>query len=553
MPTSTTSGISMSSVAVTAARARAFHPLFAPLGPGAFIRRAVAPAGRAGAAIAATAGRRKIRAGTSRSAPLPWSRICRNKTSRIGASAETQAMAAGKQDVTLKVCSWNVLLPNGQAGATDNPAWFVNKYYGSRTPREIRTWEHRHELIRKRIHELDADIYALQEVAAATFEADFAFLASAGYEHVLHNKHRFRPATFWRRDQFELCGARCKDRTLLVLLRHRISNAYLFVANCHLTGGSGVENAQTRLRQIADVVGQAEKEARKMIAQLHKVPQTLKKHERSQLDMTQYELALEEFALCCMGDFNASGNTAVRHFLREACVTPEFQEPFQEGSLTSKEKHHAFGPLTDIYEDWFGVQPTYVAPDLKSVYIDAETQGPSALFGRCVRHIFEKYTGGGDRMTSDQLLAFVRFVNDGNMRGGILRAYNALVATRPGRESDKFIDTTISADDLIELCFSEVVAGMLWSLRYDFEMCGAPDIVRPDVFAENLDHIFVSSHLQPISCSDTLSQTERAAIFERGEFVPNEWHPSDHFPISGVLCWVRGARPGKVEYVPTSL
>ena len=53
------------------------------------------------------------------------------------------------------------------------------------------------------------------------FDDDFDFMLDMGYDHVLHKKFRFRCATFYRREKFELDREAHKDRSLVTSLVRR--------------------------------------------------------------------------------------------------------------------------------------------------------------------------------------------------------------------------------------------------------------------------------------------------------------------------------------------
>ena len=97
--------------------------------------------------------------------------------------------------------SLNVLLPNSVDG------WWIYKMYGPGVPDAATTWKARQSLLKDLLLRADADIVALQETSAESFESDFGFLADAGYDCALHAKGRMRPATFWKKDRFCLCEA----------------------------------------------------------------------------------------------------------------------------------------------------------------------------------------------------------------------------------------------------------------------------------------------------------------------------------------------------------
>ena len=143
-------------------------------------------------------------------------------------------------DECFSLLSWNILLPNSQ----DN--WWCHKQFSSNVDMEKRQWPHRHKLIKERILQSAADIVCIQEADGDTFEADFAFMKDAGYDHVLHKKFRFRCATFFKQDKLALENDSHKDRALITALRRttpgeeQLDNI-LHIVNCHLSGGAAPE------------------------------------------------------------------------------------------------------------------------------------------------------------------------------------------------------------------------------------------------------------------------------------------------------------------------
>ena len=153
------------------------------------------------------------------------------------------------------ILSWNILLPNSRA---DN--WWNHKMYASWVPMEKREWSHRHSLIQQRLELAGADVVCIQEADGDTFEEDFAFMTKLGYESCLHNKFRFRCATFFKSDKFTLEREAHKDRTLVTALRTIRGDCdcdrVLDVVNCHLSAGAAPDR---RVRQVFEALDQIRK------------------------------------------------------------------------------------------------------------------------------------------------------------------------------------------------------------------------------------------------------------------------------------------------------
>ena len=152
-------------------------------------------------------------------------------------------------------------MPNSEDG------WWVYKYYQSHVPRELREWDARQGRMKDLLlHHGGSDIVCVQEACGSSFDKDFAFMTEAGYDSMLHNKFRFRTATFWKKDRFSLVAASHKDRVLITRLRlaqqatEGLRASDLCVVNCHLTGGP---NADRRLRQVEEERRRGEEERRR--------------------------------------------------------------------------------------------------------------------------------------------------------------------------------------------------------------------------------------------------------------------------------------------------
>ena len=259
------------------------------------------------------------------------------------------------------ILSWNILLPNSQ----DN--WWNHKMYNPWVAMEYRQWAHRQALIRERLLKCQADIICLQEADGDTFDEDFAFLLEGGeYEACLHNKYRFRCATFFKRDKFELDQVSYRDRALVTSLKvldcslkkdddiqtkmkksnqkdnGDDSSRILYVVNCHLSGGAAPER---RLRQVHQALDQIRKWKRKAHEALQKQEKANRPNPKNIQEAAMEVQRHESAATLVCGDFNSDGNTGVRRLLVEGSVDSEWREPqYPAVSLTSSTKTN---PLED--------------------------------------------------------------------------------------------------------------------------------------------------------------------------------------------------------------
>lgn len=238
--------------------------------------------------------------------------------------------------------SWNILLPNSQ----DN--WWCYKQYSSNVDMEKRQWKHRQSLIKDRLLQSAADIVCIQEADGETFDTDFAFMGSAGYDNVIHRKFRFRCAAFFKSERFALEQVSHKDRTLVTTLKCKTTQGVVHVINCHLSGGTAPER---RLRQVHGGLEQIRKYINACQNDLVKQQKGNRpskkgiKKARDRLDSYQ------NGGIIVVGDFNSDGNTAVRRLIVEGCVDNDWREPqYPNLPLTSTRREHAFGSFVDAAE-----------------------------------------------------------------------------------------------------------------------------------------------------------------------------------------------------------
>ena len=302
-----------------------------------------------------------------------------------------------------------------------------------------REWPHRQALIQERLLQSAADIICIQEAAADTFEQDFSFLKQAGYDVCLHNKFRFRCATFFKTQKFVLLEQAHKDRTLVTTLKavnkhddddDDDEERLLHVVNCHLSGGAAPDR---RLRQVHEGLEQIRKWKDKAAHTLHK-QQNANRPNPKNIQRAREALHRQENAgVVVCGDFNSDGNTAVRRLLVHGSVEPDWREPqYPTIELTSKTREHAFQFL-DAAELAYGANvcdgdygegapsvgcrpATYVVPNLASLLLlPVQGEGtPRTEFGYQVAKGIAS-TLGMKKYTEDEIdAAFDRIDLDGN-------------------------------------------------------------------------------------------------------------------------------------------
>lgn len=249
---------------------------------------------------------------------------------------------------SFSILSWNILLPNSEEN------WWCHKMYSPWVPMSKRTWSHRQALIRERLLQSAADIICIQEADGDSFDKDFGFMEEAGYGHVLHNKFRFRCATFYKADKFALENVGHKDRSLVTSLRSisidqdGTCNRIINVANCHLSGGAAPER---RLRQVHDALEQIRKWKDATLLALEKQRKANRPSPKNIAKAEELSRCHEEAGAIVCGDFNSDGNTGVRRLLVEGSVDPEWREgQYAAVPLTSKrrEQVHTFVDAAEL-------------------------------------------------------------------------------------------------------------------------------------------------------------------------------------------------------------
>ena len=478
------------------------------------------------------------------------------------------------------IISFNVLLPNSQDG------WWLYKYYDGNTKPATTQWPARSALLAERLLSADADVVLLQECSADSFDTDWSFLTSAGYECAMHTKGRMRPATFWKRDRMALCDAGGElidadqadggglihgDRTLTTMLRLRGEDGMavrgrepLFVVNCHLSAGS---EARRRLRQVHDALDAIRKARAKSAADAAKSP-----------------------AVLCAGDFNSQGRSGVRELLEVGEVLSTFREsgdPTEHNQhaneVTSKPKRHGFGVFADAMEQAHGARPTpggpavpdnltarydawraisgrkevapfdpfakalsggaaagggappptIIAAELMSSMVDAKGE-PSAALVRALDESFDGLSADGLTLSEDEQTAWLIAINKQLGRGSEYRAAKAAREARDG--------ALLTRADFQAIYKAELEAGKYWGVEHDLRvMRGGQGMRTPGSapFTARFDAIYFSTDtLRLNAAQEALPAEKLEALLAGRDILPNEWHASDHLPVAASLEFI---------------
>jgi mRNA deadenylase 3'-5' endonuclease subunit Ccr4 len=378
------------------------------------------------------------------------------------------------------VCSYNVLLPN-------HSSWWVFKYYEAKDRAKYSSWEYRKQLLKAQFADINADLLAVQETSPETFEQDFDFLLE-DYEGISHRRSRIACAMFWRKGRFEALAVRQRDRSIITILRDQNQRIIAFVS-CHLNAGQ---------------------RPRRRFQQLFAISQQLKK-EQSRYDIDLFVLA---------GDFNATGNhTAVHELLTKGSVEPNFREDlYPDVEISSNLKEQEIGVFHDVYAS-IGEYPTMEVLNARERILDWEKQALQPAYREALESIFEQFAENG-LIRQEGVEAWSMRINKG-LRGGEYREAAALV------EED-----ALTLDAFIAIHKEEALKGKAWSLYADLQefgislpQCGSLSnrFVLDKIWYHSENYICTQAR-QPIS----IEAQER---IDQGDYAPNRWHPSDHFPL----------------------
>ncbi len=377
------------------------------------------------------------------------------------------------------VCSYNILLPN-------HSNWWVFKYYQSDIREKFSSWRYRKKILRKQFAEIDADLLAVQETFPETFEDDFDFILE-DYEGVCHRKSNIACALFWKRGRFIPLTIRQRDRSIVAILQD--GDRIIAFTSCHLNAG---QQPKRRFQQVFAICQQLRKETQR------------------------YDIDLFVIA----GDFNATGNqTAVQELLTCGVVDPDFREdkyPLEE--ITSNRKEQSIGKFTDIYSS-IGDFPTMEVLNARDRIIDWEKQELRQSYTQALKLIFDQFAEAG-KMQLQGVEAWAMRINQG-LRGGEYRKGVILA------QEDK-----LDFQAFLSLHKDEAILGKSWSLYADLQAFGLSlPIIGEKSNKFVLDRIWYrSDRYRCTQARQPISPLEQELI-DQGDYTPNSWHPSDHFPL----------------------
>ena len=380
------------------------------------------------------------------------------------------------RDITLM--SYNILLPNAAAG------WWVYKYYAPEQ-QEYSTWEYRKQLFVSQFAH-NTDLICLQECAEESYREDLDFLLDR-YDLLCHKRANIAMVTGWKREKFSLIAEHHENRCLVSVLRE-VSGLHIAVVNCHLSAG---------------------RHPRERFQQLHQALDRVRKEKNKQpLDL-----------IILAGDCNASPNgTAVQRFLEDGVIETRFREDrYPHVQITSTDKEHSLGRFVDCYREIRDGASMWAR---NSTVLMVDEKGRwQRRFIEAMEELFSIYTQSS-HMSVEEMERWIVECNQG-LRGSEYR--NAL---------ERMTEKGLSKEDFIEIHKTEVLEGKQWAV-YNFlaQHNIALGVPKPLIGKYQLDQVWLRSSVYECTGVVPPISMENKQKMEQGDFPPNKWHPSDHFPL----------------------
>ena len=381
----------------------------------------------------------------------------------------------------ISLMSYNILLPNSAQG------WWVYKYYHPNVPEEHRTWNARKKLLSAQI-DRRIDLFTFQECSLDTYATDLDFMLET-HTMLCHKRARIAMVTAWKSDRFELLADYHLNRSLVTVLREK-SGVLLCIVNCHLSAG---RHPKERFQQVTKAISQVEK---------------LK---------SRFALDLILFA----GDFNSSSEgTAVLRFLEDGILEPRFRESYYgDVEITSKIKEHRLGRFEEVYRHVTD-STTMWARNSGACMLHPKTRKPLQSFLDALHTLFECYSASARSLTLEKVECWIRDINI-ELRGSEYRMAMELME-----------NGVLSRESFVSVYLNEVNAGKHWAVYNDLLRKGIElPVPKPYIGKYALDQIWLRSNSYECSGVVPPISKENQQKIEAGDFTPNQWHPSDHFPL----------------------
>ena len=170
----------------------------------------------------------------------------------------------------------------------------------------------------------------------------------------------------------------------------------------------------------------------------------------------------------------------------------------------------------------------------------------SPLLVRALDEVFDKYSCNGFTLTQEEVNEFLLETNGEIGRGGTYRHTSSILMKKAESSIGSNIPAELTRHDWYGVFARELAEGKWWQVVYDLEVCGF-DVRshRPNNAKGNNGHEFYEGWLdyiyfRKLTCAgvqDGLTEEERLRVYNDGDALPNEWHPSDHLPVAAVFSW----------------
>jgi len=181
--------------------------------------------------------------------------------------------------------------------------------------------------------------------------------------------------------------------------------------------------------------------------------------------------------------------------------------------------------------------------ELAEVRTEADVKKMIERFTPLLRHsldeVFSKFSENDETLTEEEVNRFLIKTNGELGRGGTFRHVTQVL-----KKKNKLQDTPaeLTREDWYGVFARELSEGKWWQVVYDLEVCGSSvrahhKSSRGEQFYQGfLDYIYFAK-IACVGVQDALTDSERSKIYSDGDALPNEWHPSDHLPVSAIFSW----------------
>ena len=181
--------------------------------------------------------------------------------------------------------------------------------------------------------------------------------------------------------------------------------------------------------------------------------------------------------------------------------------------------------------------------ELAEVRTEADVQKMIERFTPLLRYsldeVFGKFSENGESLTEEEVNRFLIKTNGELGRGGTFRHVTAIL-----KKKNELKDTPaeLTREDWYGVFARELSEGKWWQVVYDLEVCGTSVRAQhsnssgDQLYQGWLDYVYFA-RMACVGVQDALTDAERARIYSDGDALPNEWHPSDHLPVSAIFSW----------------